>query len=129
MTAAWLPEPWFTWPLALFLAFELLVAPSLANRAAVRYASAPRLPEWKTRLGLLSFLALALGWIAICHRSGLVFETAFAGGVSGAAPIAFLSLLLRPPPSRHGLVHIVGLLVGFIAFYGPVALLLRAIDR
>ncbi len=129
VTAAWLHEPWFTWPLALFLAFELLVAPSLANWAAVHHASTTRLPSWKNRLGLLSFLALALGWIAICHRSGLVFETAFAGGVSGAALVAFLSLLLRPPPSRHGLVHTVGLIVGFIAFYGPVALLLRAIDR
>jgi hypothetical protein len=72
----------FTWPLALFVAFQIAVCHSELSRS--RRAQAQR---WKGRLAVSGFLVVCVTYFLVCRRLSLVFEWAFLCGFPAALPI------------------------------------------
>lgn|GEM_PF-610818 len=84
-------QPLLTWPLALHMWFQLLIA----GRIHQRCVNAQQ--RWLNRGRLVLLTLIAVAWVLLCRSRGLIFESAFVCGLAGAPPIALISL-----PVGHG---------------------------
>lgn len=91
--AAFTPQsqPLLTWPLALHMCFQLLIAGRIHQRCVNAQQS------WLNRGRLVLLTLIAVAWVLLCRSQGLIFESAFVCGFAGALPIALI-----PPPVGHG---------------------------
>jgi outer membrane protein assembly factor BamB len=102
----------FTWPLPLFVLFQMAVYET-------RPKEAPR-PErrWAASLHLAVFLAGGLGYFLICRRLSLATEWVFLTGFLAAVPL----LLAARRQSQRGTLATLGetvlLFAAFAAYYG-----------
>jgi outer membrane protein assembly factor BamB len=80
--SGWANDFMFTWPVSLFLAFEI-AASQLRSRSVVVSGQ----QRWRERLNLWFWLLTMLIYFLICRRLSLVFEWAFLIGPLGAWPI------------------------------------------
>jgi hypothetical protein len=100
----------FTWPLCLFVLFQITVYQSRSK------GSQPAHP-WFERFCLLAFLCGSLGYYLLCRRLSLAFEWVFLAGFPAAVP--FLLLARRQAASRRFPLLQEGalLLLAYSAFY------------
>jgi len=104
----WTQEFLFTWPLCLFVAFEIV----LAN---MRTQTTGRLAIVKDRLPVIGFVVVSLVYYWLCRRLSLVFEWAFLLGPIGALLPGLIEWRWHP----KGAFQIAGwLLLKLITFSG-----------
>ncbi|MEQ8790189.1 MAG: PQQ-binding-like beta-propeller repeat protein [Pirellulaceae bacterium] len=90
LLSLWRGEFVFTWPLALFVVFQLAVDQMrLGNRGETPTGA------WRGRLLLLTFLAACLAYFLICRRLSLATEWVFLSGFAAAIPLCLLANWLR----------------------------------
>ena len=80
--SGWTNEFIFTWPVSLFVAFEIAASQLRSRRAAVSVQQ-----RWRERLSVSFWLLTMLIYFLICRRLSLVFEWAFLLGPLGAWPL------------------------------------------
>ncbi len=80
--SGWTNEFIFTWPVSLFVAFEIA-----ASQLRSRSVSVSGQQRWRERFGLAFWLLAMLIYFLICRRLSLVFEWAFLIGPLGAWPV------------------------------------------
>lgn len=100
----------FTWPLCLFVLFQIAMYQTRSH------SSQPSHP-WRERLWLLAFLCGCAGYYLLCRRLSLAFEWVFLAGFPAAVPILLLArrqaVARRFPLLQEG----VFLLLAYTAFY------------
>lgn len=82
----WTEQFLFTWPLALFVAFEIVVAQSRSRTQLVT-----RSQRRQERLAIVFLLLTSATYFLICRRLSLVFEWVFLAGPPAAIPFLVLS--------------------------------------
>ena len=80
--SGWTNEFLFTWPVSLFVAFEIA-----ASQLRSRSVTVSGQQRWRERLSLSFWLLTMLIYFLICRRLSLVFEWAFLLGPLGAWPL------------------------------------------
>jgi outer membrane protein assembly factor BamB len=122
--SGWTNEFIFTWPVSLFVAFEI-AASQLRSRSVT--ASGQQL--WRERLRLAFWLLTMLVYFLLCRRLSLVFEWAFLIGPLGAWPLQLWANHWRKqhsPVTWRGRVWLATLQVlAFAGFFGAAVLGLR----
>ena len=122
--SGWTNEFLFTWPVSLFVAFEI-AASQLRSRSAVVSVR----QRWRERLSISFWLLTMLIYFLICRRLSLVFEWAFLLGPLGAWPLQLWANHWRKrqqPVSGRGRVWLAILqLLAFAGFFGAAVLGLR----
>lgn len=110
-------EFYFTWPVCLFVAFE--VAATRQKAPTTQDASLRR--SLRARLPLCFWFAICVIYFLLCRRLSLVFEWAFLAGFVGALP--FCRLGPSDPPTAMWKETLLRL-TSFTAFYAIGAALL-----
>ena len=106
-----LPQHLLTWPLALHISFQLLVAGQSRSLPSVGSS------RWLARSRLLVLISIAAAWVFLCRHVGLIFESAFACGFVGSLPFVLLSTP-GPALTRRGLIlRLLLLVVSFQCFF------------
>jgi hypothetical protein len=104
----------FTWPLALWAAFQILVSFSWSIRGS-RLWSWSRLRSYGVGL---AFVVLSGLYFHLCRWLGLAIEWSFLTGFIGALPFAALAAWLGQPSQRSfALGRAAALVVSFSAYY------------
>lgn len=111
--SAWTREFYFTWPLCLFVVFDV-TAGSL--RWSRRTIGRQRLgTEW---LNVALLLAVSLGYFLLCRRLSLVFEWVFLAGYPAALPFCRIAAGFRNRTGRlSATVEFLAVVTAFSAFY------------
>ncbi len=103
----------FTWPLSLFVAFEIVV-----NHSRRRSEQATRLQRLQELSALLGLSLFSILFFVLCRRLSLVFEWVFLVGPLAALPFSAMTARWQ---KRHGpLVPLMGFgwrLLAFTAFF------------
>jgi hypothetical protein len=81
----------FTWPLCLFVLFQITVYQA-------RSRGIPSAHPWRERFWLFAFLCSSVGYYLLCRRLSLAFEWVFLAGFPAAVP--FLLLARRQAHAR-----------------------------
>lgn len=119
--SGWTNEFIFTWPVSLFVAFEI-AASQLRSRSVT--VSVPQ--RWRERLSVSFWLLTMLIYFLICRRLSLVFEWAFLLGPLGAWPLQLWANHWRQrhqPVRGRGQVWLAILqLLAFAGFFGAAVL-------
>lgn len=113
-------QPLLTWPLALHMCFQLLVAGRIRQQCdSVRQ-------RWLNRGRLLLLTLIAVAWVLVCHSQGLIFESAFVCGFAGCLPIALIALPVGQG-WRRTLLQVLLTGISFECFFwsGAAVMLLR----
>lgn len=122
--SGWTNEFIFTWPVSLFVAFEIA-----ASQLRSRSVSVSSRQRWRERLSLSFWLLTMLIYFLICRRLSLVFEWAFLIGPLGACPTQLCANHWRKghsPVTWRGRVWLATLQVlAFAGFFGAAVLGLR----
>ncbi len=122
--SGWTNEFLFTWPVSLFVAFEIAASQLRSRRVSVSVRQ-----RWRERLSLSFWLLTMLIYFLICRRLSLVFEWAFLLGPLGAWPLQLWSNHWRKrhqPVTWRGRVWLATLQVlAFAGFFGAAVLGLR----
>jgi len=103
----------FTWPLALWAAFQILVSFSWSTRGS-------RLWSWSRArcYGVgLAFVLLCGLYFHLCRWLGLAIEWSFLTGFIGALPFAVLAAWLGRAQQSFSLGHAIALVASFSAYY------------
>ncbi len=111
----------FTWPLTLFVAFEIVVAQS---RSRTQFVTSGQ--RWKERLAVVCVLLTCATYFALCRRLSLVFEWVFLAG----PPVAFPFLVLSAKWQRRlgklaPMTRCCWQMLGYATFYGASVALLK----
>lgn len=118
-------SPWrgdfvFTWPVSLFVAFQVAVyGVRFRNPQAIS-----RAVRWRSRLAGLFFVLTCLAYFLICRRLSLVFEWAFLVGFGPAAPFVLAGAALFRQRAWRAAWECLLATIAFAAFYGSVAVVL-----
>jgi hypothetical protein len=90
----------FTWPVSLFIAFQITVIAILWSGEKLDHKKSRRI----SRLVGLLFLAICFGYYLLCRQLSLVIEWTFLIGFLPASPVAIVAArrLLRDPRSPLG---------------------------
>lgn len=103
----------FTWPLALFIAFEIVV-----NHSRRRDEQVTRRQRVQEAAALMLLIVSCVVFFALCRRLSLVFEWVFLVGPLGALPFSALAAKWH---RRHGplvpLMRFSWRLLAFVAFF------------
>ena len=122
--SGWTDEFIFTWPVSLFVAFEIAVSQLRSRSVTVSGHQ-----RWRERLGLSFWLLTMLTYFLICRRLSLVFEWAFLIGPLGAWPVQLWANHWRKrhqPVTWRGRVSLATLQVlSFVGFFAAAVLGLR----
>lgn len=86
----WTDEFYFTWPLALFITFDVVVGHSRHRRDTVS-----RQQGWQEGLAIMLLLVTNGTYFWLCRRLSLVFEWSFLAGPVGAIPLCALAAHCR----------------------------------
>lgn len=85
----WFQEFYFSWPIVLALVFESVVCRLQERKPTGAEATQTERP-WLSRLLLIGFALLCLGYFYLCRRLSLAFEWAFLIGFPTAIPFLWL---------------------------------------
>lgn len=85
----WFQEFYFSWPIVLALVFESVVCRLQGRQLAEVEVSQVERP-WLSRLLLIGFVVLCLGYFYLCRRLSLAFEWAFLFGFPTAIPFLWM---------------------------------------
>ncbi|HZN34180.1 MAG TPA: PQQ-binding-like beta-propeller repeat protein [Pirellulaceae bacterium] len=110
----------FTWPLALWAAFQLTISRSWSVR------NSP-LVSWRRGSSYavgLAFLGLGGLYFHLCRRLGLAIEWGFLAGFLGALPFSVLAAALAGAERRKWLLEASALFASFAAYYWSCVLFL-----
>lgn len=122
--SGWSNEFLFTWPVSLFVAFEIA-----ASQLRSRSITVSGQQRWRERLSLSFWLLTMLIYFLICRRLSLVFEWAFLLGPLGAWPLQLWTNRWRKqhlPVTWRGRVWLATLQVlAFAGFFAAAVLGLR----
>jgi outer membrane protein assembly factor BamB len=116
----WRGEFVFTWPVALFAAFDAAVCQVRLSRGATGEIRA----SWRERIVVCVFLVVCLVYFVLCRRLSLAFEWVFLAGFPAALPWLLLSRWLETRVRRPAVLAI--LLAGLAYssfFWSSVAML------
>ncbi|MCG6154231.1 outer membrane protein assembly factor BamB family protein [Rubinisphaera margarita] len=114
----WTQEFLFTWPLCLFISFEIV----LAN---LRQQSTGRAAGFRDRLPLFVFVAVSLFYYWLCRRMSLVFEWAFLLGPIGAMLPGLIEWRWQPRGSIQLAGWVLLKLLTFTCFWGTAIVVFR----
>lgn len=124
LLSGWTNDFIFTWPVSLFVSFEIAASHLRSRAAAVSNSRC-----WLDRLAVSLWLLTTLTYFLICRRLSLVFEWAFLVGPLGAWPLQLWANQFRQrhsPLSWRGQLWLAMLrLLAFAAFFGAAVLGLR----
>lgn len=115
----WKNEFIFTWPVCLFIAFQITI-----SRVKSRQESESRLSRWLSRVIALSFLLICVGYYLLCHRLSLVFEWSFLTGFPAAFPFSFAAMRLSAKVKWRWLVEFILTILAFTVFYWSSVIIL-----
>lgn len=118
-------SPWrgdftFTWPVAVFVAFQALVGETRLSRSGEQNNGV-----WPARIALVTFAVTCVLYFLLCRRLSLVFETVFLCGFIAALPFSMAGARLFQNRRWQGVWHIVMTAAAFAAFYWSGAAVLR----
>lgn len=112
----------FTWPVTLFIVFQIAVYQSRLRRSE---AAGERSNKWQDRIVVLAFLGTCGVYFWACRRLSLVTEWAFLYGFFGACPLLLAGRALSRLEKPFSLVWEFALtLIAFAAFFISTAILL-----
>lgn len=116
----WRNEFVFTWPVALFVAFQATVYQIGIDKTQ----PADRWQSWRSRAVALGFVGVCFGYFLICRRLSLVTEWVFLAGFLPALPFLLLSGRLAHRHAKPVLWEVLLTAMAFSAYYwGSTALL------
>ncbi len=122
--SGWTNDFVFTWPVSLFVAFEIV-----ASQMRWRSEAVSSLQRWRERICVSFWMLTMLAYFLICRRLSLVFEWAFLVGPVGAWPMQLWANRWRKrhqPVSWRGRAWLAILQVlAFAGFFGAAVLGLR----
>lgn len=112
--SSWRGDFVFTWPVALFVAFQAVVS----ELRLKKLSPADCAPAWRSWLAALLFILSCAAYFLVCRRLSLVFEWTFLCGFGAALPPVLAGAFLFRG-SKWRLAWEGSLtFVGFAAFYG-----------
>jgi outer membrane protein assembly factor BamB len=103
----------FTWPLALFVAFQAVVAQCRSRRSA----AVSRTASWVAVATVAFFVASCLAYYWLCRRLSLVTEWGFLCGFMAALPFSIAAVFLCQRSRWRLLWETFVTLLAFAAFY------------
>ena len=110
----------FTWPVALFVMFQMTVHQVRLGKSPPAVAK----PAWREWLVVLAFLIICFLYFVLCRRLSLAFEWVFLAGFPAAIVPALASRWLAPRFRWPMVVEVVFTACAFSAyFWGSIALL------
>ena len=116
----WSGDFLFTWPVVIFVVFQMAVYQSSIRRSEIAAGS-----RHQDRAVALLFLAVCAAYYLLCRQLSLVTEWMFLCGFAGAAPFALLGRALKKRTSRYTLAAEFTLtVVAYAAFHLTTAVLL-----
>ena len=116
----WRNEFVFTWPVALFVAFQATVYQIGMDKTQ----QADRWQSWRSRAVALGFVGVCLAYFLICRRLSLVTEWVFLAGFLPALPFLLLSGRLARRHAKPIFWEVLLTALAFSAYYwGSTALL------
>ncbi len=118
-------SPWrgdfvFTWPICLFVAFQVAVYETRWRSTT----ETPRRSWWRSRWGMFTFLGVCVAYFLICRRLSLVFEWSFLCGFGFALPFVAVGAFWRRDSRWHPLWVSGWMGLGFTVFFWSAALVL-----
>ncbi|MBS0262063.1 MAG: PQQ-binding-like beta-propeller repeat protein [Planctomycetes bacterium] len=116
----WRGEFVFTWPVVLFVAFDAAVSHLQWDRTATRTRAA----AWREKIVIGLFIAICLGYFALCRRLSLAFEWVFLAGFPAALPALLIRHWLYTSQRRSFLLSALLTVIGFAGFYWSAVALL-----
>ena len=91
----------FTWPVVLFIAFQITVQHS-ALRRSDKLAKSNRM-RWRDRIIACGFLVVCLAYFYVCRQCSLATEWVFLCGFAAAAPVLLIN---RTQDQRSGIMSL-----------------------
>ncbi len=112
----------FTWPVTLFIAFQIAVYQSTLYR---KKEPANRSTNLQNRFVAFAFLGICLAYFYVCRRLSLVTQWVFLGGFAAAIPFLLIgrALTARKTPVWL-LAEFVLTVLAFTAFFGSTVIFL-----
>jgi outer membrane protein assembly factor BamB len=109
----WQGDFYFTWPVSLFVAFQVVVSQSRLRRVAV----GPSERKWCAYAAVAFFLLTCATYFWVCRRLSLVTEWAFLCGFAAALPCSVAGLHVATRSRWRVVWEVLWTGVGFAAFY------------
>jgi hypothetical protein len=109
----WFGDFYFTWPMSLFVAFQVVVS----RTGPRRVAAGPAVQRWRSCGAVLFFLLACAAYFWICRRLSLVTEWAFLCGFVAALPFSVVGVLLARRLRWRAGWEVLSTAMGFAAFY------------
>jgi outer membrane protein assembly factor BamB len=112
LISRWWGEFVFTWPLALFVVFQLAV-----DQLRIEKLRGGWFGPWRSRILLFGFLIACLAYFLMCRRLSLVTEWVFLSGFAAAIPLCVLSNWLYDRRKLNFAADGLLLVVAFTLYY------------
>ena len=109
----WQKDFYFTWPVSLFVAFQVVVSQSRLRRAA---AGQP-IRKWRAYAAVVFFLLTCATYFWVCRRLSLVTEWAFLCGFAAALPCSVAGLHMATRSRWRSVWEVLWTGIGYAAFY------------
>jgi outer membrane protein assembly factor BamB len=109
----WQGDFYFTWPVSLFVAFQVVVSQTRLRRAAVGQAER----KWRAYAAVVFFLVTCAAYFWTCRRLSLVTEWAFLCGFAAALPCSVAGSHVATRSRWRGVWEVLWTCAGFAAYY------------
>lgn len=110
----WQGDFFFTWPVSLFVAFQVVVSHGQSRRGAAGQLAR----KWPAYAAVAFFLLTCASYFWVCRRLSLVTEWAFLCGFCAALPCSIAGLHVATRSRWRCGWEVLWTGVGFAAFYG-----------
>ena len=109
----WQEDFYFTWPVSLFIAFQVVVSQARPRRAAAKEAD----QKWRAYGAVVFFFLTCAAYFWICRRLSLVTEWGFLCGFAAALPCSIAGLHVAIRSRWRAGWEVLWTGVGYAAFY------------